>query len=198
MMVIVDYIGVARKALQELHTESARFVQSHGPDPAEESPATRDISEYPRAESVHTVYGQSLALIEIAADQLTAFMKVISPPYETIAPWTCVRSLLEAAALASWLVEPQLSVRDRVERSHAFRYEGLAPVLFRNSVEPQVLQFASRELRYGTLESRGDCAPFVRREAARYGGIGQNCGETRRRNGLDRRSSPDRVPHSQS
>jgi hypothetical protein len=71
------------------------------------------------------VYGQALTVIEIAADQLTAFAKTISAPYETIAPWTCIRSLLEATALAAWLAEPDVDVGCRVKRSFAFRYEGL-------------------------------------------------------------------------
>jgi hypothetical protein len=124
-MVPVDLVENARAGLLELHAESAKFVQAHGPLAVEGSPASRDVAGYARAESVHTVYGQALTLIEIAADQLTAFTKTISAPYETIAPWTCIRSLLEAAALAAWLAEPGVDVGCRVQRSFAFRYEGL-------------------------------------------------------------------------
>ena len=44
---------------------------------------------------------------------------------ETIAPYTCVRSLLEAAALTCWLLEPAIDARTRVARSLALRYEGI-------------------------------------------------------------------------
>lgn len=124
-MVPVDLVANARAGLLELHAGSAKFVQAHGPLAADGSPVSRDVAGYPRAESVHTVYGQALTLIEIAADQLTAFAKTVSAPYETIAPWTCIRSLLEAAALAAWLAEPDVDVGYRVQGSFALRYEGL-------------------------------------------------------------------------
>lgn len=118
-------MDVTRKALAQLHRESARFVQTYGPEHTPGSPAQQDLDAFTRAESIHTVYGQALQLLEIAADHMTAFLKVTSEPFETIAPWTCARSLLEAAALAAWLMEPELSARDRVTRSFALRYEGL-------------------------------------------------------------------------
>jgi hypothetical protein len=64
-------------------------------------------------------------LTEVAADQLTAFIKTVSEPVETIAPYTCVRSLLEATALACWLLDPAINAHARVARSLAFRYEGI-------------------------------------------------------------------------
>jgi hypothetical protein len=65
-------------------------------------------------------------LIEVAADQLMAFIKTVSQPAQSIAPWTCTRALIESAALAAWLLDPSLDIRTRVQRSFAFRYEGLS------------------------------------------------------------------------
>jgi hypothetical protein len=64
-------------------------------------------------------------LVEVTADQLTSFIKTITEPVETIAPYTSVRSLLEASALSCWIIEPKLDARSRVARSLAFRYEGM-------------------------------------------------------------------------
>lgn len=64
-------------------------------------------------------------LMEVCGDQLTAFLKTITEPYETIAPWVCVRALLEAAALVNWLLAPDIDVQVRVRRSIALRYEEL-------------------------------------------------------------------------
>ena len=48
----------------------------------------------------------------------------IVEPAKSIAPWTCVRGLLESCALASWFLEPEIDVNTRVGRYFAFRYSG--------------------------------------------------------------------------
>lgn len=118
-------IEKAREALRTYHADSAAFVNRYGPGAADPSPFVTELTAFGRSESVHTIYGQAMTLIEIAADQVTGFLKLISEPYETIAPWTCARAVLDAASLAVWLVEPHLDVTRRVQRSFALRYEGL-------------------------------------------------------------------------
>lgn len=121
-----DPIGVAREALSSFHSRSAELTNRDGPSAQTPSPFADDVAAFSRSESVHTVYGQSMTLIEIAADHVTAFLKLISEPCETIAPWTCSRTLLDVASLAVWIVEPGLDVRERIGRSLALRYEGLS------------------------------------------------------------------------
>ena len=115
-----------RDALEAFHRESSSFTNRHGPHAASKSPFADDVIAFPRSESVHTVYGQSVTLIEITADHLTAFRKLISEPLETIAPWTCARIVLDAASLAAWIVQPGIDAKERVGRSLALRYEGLS------------------------------------------------------------------------
>ena len=50
----------------------------------------------------------------------------MTEPVETFAPWVCVRSVLEASAIASWLLTPDINAEERAKRSFAFRYEGLS------------------------------------------------------------------------
>ena len=114
-----------RAALAALRDALADLVQSSGYDPVHGSPAEVELKTFPRPESLHTAHGQACMLVEVTADQLTAFIKTVSEPVETIAPYTCVRSLLEAAALGCWLLDPTIDANTRVSRSLALRYEGM-------------------------------------------------------------------------
>ena len=118
-----------RAALVELRDELAQHVAPYGHAPVPGSIADLELQAFPRAESVHTASSQAWMLLDVTADQLTAFLKTVSEPFETIAPYTCIRSLLEAAALASWILDPTIDVRTRVSRSLALRYEGLVQQL---------------------------------------------------------------------
>jgi len=115
----------ARSGLEEFRISVSRFVNTNGIQPSLDSPARLGMDRFPHPGSVETVYSQALLLIEVAADQLTAFLKTTEPPFETIAPWTCVRALLEASALGCWLLQPGIPMHSRVGRSIALRYEGL-------------------------------------------------------------------------
>ena len=57
---------------------------------------------------------------------MIAFTKTISEPAQSIAPWTIARSVLEASALSSWLLDTKINAHERVRRSLALRYEGLS------------------------------------------------------------------------
>lgn len=120
-----DAFGRLRDGLSVLRDELASYVRANGYEPHPQSAAERELMSFPRPESLHTAHGQACMLVEVTADQLTAFIKTVSEPVETIAPYTCVRSLLEAAALSCWILEPATDARTRVSRSLALRYEGL-------------------------------------------------------------------------
>jgi hypothetical protein len=120
-----DPFGRLRDGLSVLRDELANYVRANGYEPQPQSPAERELTRFPRPESVHTAHGQACMLVEVTADQLTAFIKTVSDPVETIAPYTCVRSLLEAAALSCWILDPAIDARIRVARSLALRYEGI-------------------------------------------------------------------------
>lgn len=114
------------RALYYLHEESGRFLSECGCQPSETSTAVTELSVFQEPELVKTVYAQGNVLIEVAADHLMAFTRTIMEPVQTTAPWTCVRAIIEAGALASWLLDPGIDVRTRIQRSFAFRYEGLS------------------------------------------------------------------------
>lgn len=113
-----------REALDRFHTEIGILVQRANSLPADGSPARRDEVQFARPISVHTVCSQAIFWVEVAGEHLTAFLKAASEPCETIAPWVSVRALLEACALGTWLLQPEIEVRDRVARSIGIRYAG--------------------------------------------------------------------------
>lgn len=115
----------AKRALEAFHSETGTYVSGNGVLPVDGSPARDEQATFPEAESIRTVHSQATMLIEVAGDQLTAFLKTLEEPCETVAPWVCVRGLLEACALATWLMTPGIGARQRVGRSLALRYEGL-------------------------------------------------------------------------
>lgn len=121
----IDEFARMRDALSALRDDFSLHVEEVGPTPAPKSRGAEDIRTFARAESVHTAHSQASILVEVAADQLTAFVKTVTEPVETVAPYTCARSLLEAAALACWILDPEIDARARISRSLALRYKGM-------------------------------------------------------------------------
>jgi hypothetical protein len=115
----------AREALGEARDAIASYVEEQGTEPAASSSAMAAVEAHSQPDVVRAVWTQSSVLIEVAADQLTAFLKTVTPPVETIAPWTATRSALEAGAIASWLLQTEIDDGERVARGLALRFDGL-------------------------------------------------------------------------
>jgi hypothetical protein len=120
-----EFVGLLRISLTRFRDEAEEYVRIHGFDPASGSAAATDRTTYPRPDSPLTVAAIASVLIESVGEHVTAFTKTITEPVEPIACWTCVRSMLESAAIAAWLFEPGIDIQTRVGRSFAHRYEGL-------------------------------------------------------------------------
>jgi hypothetical protein len=113
------------QAIHNLHQETARVLNTFGHAIPSGSQAETETNGFQEPERVTDAYIQANLLFEGAADHLIAFTKTITEPATTIAPWTCVRALLESCALTAWLIDPTIDATVRVQRSFAFRYEGL-------------------------------------------------------------------------
>jgi len=113
------------QAIRNLHQETARVLNALGHAIPPGSQAEAELNGFQEPERVKDAYIQANLLFEGAADHLIAFTKTVTEPAATIAPWTCVRALLESCALTAWLIDPAINVTVRVQRSFAFRYEGL-------------------------------------------------------------------------
>jgi len=113
-------------AVAELFANLKDLFENCGAAPSARSPAEAELRSFPSPKLVQAAYSQGGILIEAAADHAVAFVRTATEPVLTVAPWACVRAQLEACALAAWLLDPALEVRSRVQRSLAFRYEGLS------------------------------------------------------------------------
>ena len=114
-----------REALSRFCEEIRRFHADFGNMPAPGSPAVHEQAASPRPQSLVTAWSQSAQLIELGSEHITAFVKTITEPVEAFACLTCIRSMLEPCALASWLLDPRIDAHTRVGRTFALRHEGL-------------------------------------------------------------------------
>jgi hypothetical protein len=113
------------KSITNLHDQTGQFVNESNFQPTPDSQAINERNSFPREESVASAHSQGWLLFEAAADQLIGLTKLLTEPVQTIAPWTSIRALIEASGLAAWLLNPSVDVRTRVQRSFAFRFDGL-------------------------------------------------------------------------
>lgn len=114
----------AIQALNKLLEEIKVLVNTDdiGFSPSQVSKGYIELNTFERSESVLTAYSQGATLFEASADHLFAFVRTLTEPMLSIAPWSCARSALEACAFSTWILDPRIDVRTRVQRSLAFRY----------------------------------------------------------------------------
>ncbi len=118
-------MGPESSPIPFLLAELLTVREAVGSVPSAGSPADVEERSFARAESVRTAYSHGLVAVESAADHLFALDSLIDGRQSALAPWTCARGLLEASALATWLLDPAIDAEERVGRSMAVRYETL-------------------------------------------------------------------------
>ncbi|MCK4445630.1 MAG: hypothetical protein KAW56_00955 [Candidatus Marinimicrobia bacterium] len=94
------------------------------PNPKSGSPAFLEMQAYQRPESLAT-FSWALIALESSSDHLEALDRLVSEGEYAVSPWTCARGLLESAAIATWLLDPNIDASERVSRSFALRYSSL-------------------------------------------------------------------------
>jgi len=112
-------------AISGIHQKTGVHVNQHLNMPASGSPADIDSKTFADREMVLVVWSQLGFLLEASGEHLDSLARVCKEPTSAITPWTSVRCLLEACAVGLWLLDPNVDVRSRVQRSFAYRYEGL-------------------------------------------------------------------------
>ncbi len=117
---VVDMID----ALEELLEESSRLLTSLGTEPVPGSVAANERLEWRDGDDVATAHNLGLFLLESGGDHAFALARALRPPqYLAIASWTCARAALESAAYGLWVMDPSITLRDRVARGFACRHE---------------------------------------------------------------------------
>jgi hypothetical protein len=120
-----EYLLSSISAMRFLIDGSAQIINAYNSEPTKDSLAIQERNSFPNDELVKDVHYRGNLSMEAAADHLMVFVDSISEPAKTIAPWTCVRGLLESSALGVWFLDPTIDARTRVGRCFAFRYSGL-------------------------------------------------------------------------
>src|SRR5438067_518039 len=103
-----EYLAIMREGLSGFCRDASEFVQSQGRVPKAGSQAATEQATCARPESIVTAQSLALTLLESSSEHVMAFVKTITNPVETIACWTCIRSMLESSALAAWLLDPSI------------------------------------------------------------------------------------------
>lgn len=166
------------EAVRFLHDETGRFVNTLDGDgvlPQEGSRAASEQAEVGGLASMTDIFIQGHFLMEGAADQMIALTRMLVEPVQTIAPWTCVRTLLESCALAAWLFDPRVDARTRLGRSFALKFEGLTGQVKYCRVAHTEAEVATFEQHIDELEARALGAGFskVVNRNGRRDGVGQ-------------------------
>lgn len=102
----------------------AEIYNQYNNEPALNSIAFQEQQSFPNPGLVKDVLSRGMLSMESAADHLMVFADAIAEPSKTVAPWTCVRGLLESCALAAWFFDPTTNAKERVGRCFAFRHTG--------------------------------------------------------------------------
>ena len=89
------------------------------------SPAAEEFMLSKRKKSLGTARSIASILIESGGEHLTLFVQSVCPPAKPIACCTCIRSLVESCAFASWILDPSIEGTTRVRRVLAYKRDGL-------------------------------------------------------------------------
>jgi len=114
----------ALSAVSSLIDGTALIYNKYNLEPVVGSLAFQELQTEPYKCEVNDSHARGLLAIESASDHLMVVADAFSPPAKTIAPWTCVRGLMEACAIALWLLDPAIDAKTRVGRTFAYRYWG--------------------------------------------------------------------------
>jgi hypothetical protein len=120
-----DEVFRYRDGLHALIENIGRYLEAQGYDPKPGSRAAAERAEYSELDGPRTACHQALLLIDCVADHAFAMVNTLKNPGQTIAPWTCVRAMLEAGSRARWLMDMSIGTMERIERSMILRMEGL-------------------------------------------------------------------------
>lgn len=103
---------------------TAQIYNQYNNEPMPNSIAFQEQTSFSNKELIKDVHYRGMLSAESAADHLMVFADSIAEPAKTVAPWTCVRGVLESCALAAWFLDPGTDAKTRVGRCFAFRYVG--------------------------------------------------------------------------
>jgi hypothetical protein len=85
-----------------------------GPGPRPGSPADTEAKGFTKPLSVQTAYACGFTALASAGDHLEAVDLIVRLGQPSVAHWTSLRGLLEAASIASWQLDTTIDAPERV------------------------------------------------------------------------------------
>lgn len=101
------------------------LIDDAGGVPARGSRIDRELGELPDPEPLETSLSLGAQALEHAADHLFALSDTCLSPVKPFAAFTLARGVLESAATALWVFDPDIEGKERVERGMSLRLVGL-------------------------------------------------------------------------
>jgi len=98
------------------------YLDNCGVDPLPGSPAEKEIREFLRSESIQTAFSIASQSLIAANDYFKALDTLVYHKFFSVAPWTCARGMIEAAAISTWLFDKSIDSKERVSRSLSLRF----------------------------------------------------------------------------
>jgi hypothetical protein len=120
-----SHVQLVRSAIAMLLERLGTYLQACPTEPVEGSTVAQELATSCRPESIATALSFSDLAIEFACDHLSTYNKIIAEPIETLACFTCIRSMLETTAIAAWVLDPTISSIDRIARVFSVRFDAI-------------------------------------------------------------------------
>src|SRR6267142_5737106 len=106
--------SLPQSPVRDLLRELQGVLRATGISPKVGSPADQEIRAFLRPVSVKTALSQANTALAASADHLEALDRLVGEAQYAIAPWTCARGVLEATAIATWLLDSKIDTKERV------------------------------------------------------------------------------------
>ena len=167
-----DFFEAVRSSLKKLDTRACQFVRKNENLPKASSIAMNERKSYAQPESIASAWSIATQLIDFGSEHVSAFVKLVGEPAEPIAAATSVRSMLESCSLSAWLLDPSINAQERVGRTFALRYSGMAEELKLARSMSMSKEVAKMELRLNEVERDAiglGFAPVVDKKGKRSG-----------------------------
>ncbi len=160
--------------------KSAEIINKYENEPMPGSQAVEEQNSFVEKNLVDDVFMRATLCQESAVDHFMAFLDTVKNPAKSLAPYTCVRSLLESSSIALWLLDLNIDEKERVGRSLGFRYEEFEEqIKFLNSdrVEPAeaqklVEEFKQKEAELSARATAWGYQPLISSKTRKMTGIG--------------------------
>ena len=117
--------SLSQSPVRDLLRELQSVLSATGISPKVGSPADQEIRAFSHPISIKTALSQANIALATSADHLEALDRLVGEAQYAVAPWTCARGVLEAAAIATWLLDTTIDATERVGRSFALRFTTL-------------------------------------------------------------------------